>query len=156
MELYTRHGPALLRKARRLLANPDDARDVVQSLFLDLFASGTRDAELSYLYRAVTNRCLSLLRDAQNRARLLDRQQHALRGTIRSRCDDEAIGLDLLAKVLSELEPRAAEVLVYRYFDDLSQEEIAELLGVSRKTIGKDLEAVRGVVLRLRDVEVEA
>jgi len=58
--------------------------------------------------------------------------------------------------VLAELEPRAAEVLVYRYFDDLSQEEIAELLGVSRKTIGKDLEVVRGVVLRLRDVEVEA
>lgn len=58
--------------------------------------------------------------------------------------------------MLAELEPRAAEVLVYRYFDDLSQEEIAELLGVSRKTIGKDLEVVRGVVLRLRDVEVEA
>jgi RNA polymerase sigma factor (sigma-70 family) len=150
MDIYQRHGPALVRKARRLLSNQADAQDIVQALFLDLFASGRTDVDLPYLYRAVTHRCLSLLRDQKNRARLLAREEPALRGVVRTRCDDEAIGLDLIAKVLAELDARASELLVYRYFDDLSQDEIAELVGVSRKTVGKVLQDVREVVSRVR------
>jgi RNA polymerase sigma factor (sigma-70 family) len=150
MDIYQRHGPALVRKARRLLSNQADAQDIVQALFLDLFASGRTDVDLPYLYRAVTHRCLSLLRDQKNRARLLAREEPALRGVVRTRCDDEAIGLDLIAKVLAELDARASELLVYRYFDDLSQDEIAELVGVSRKTVGKVLQDVRAVVSRVR------
>jgi len=156
MDLYQRHGPALVRKARRLLSNQADAQDIVQALFLDLLTAGQSDLELPYLYRAVTHRCLSLLRDQKNRARLLEREQPALRGMVRTRCDDEAIGLDLIAKVLAELSPRAAELLVYRYFDDLSQDEIAELIGVSRKTVGKVLQDVRDVVRRVRSAGQDA
>lgn len=150
MDLYVRYAPALLRKARRVLSNADDAQDVVHALFLDLHAQGRTEADLPYLYRAVTHRCLTLLRDEKNRARLLARQEPALRGAVRTRCDDDALGLDLLVKVSAELPERAASVLVYRYFDDLSHEEIADLLGVSRKTIGKDLDAVRDAVRRVR------
>ena len=150
MDLYQRHGPALVRKARRLLSNQADAQDIVQALFVDLLASGHTDVDLPYLYRAVTHRCLSLLRDQKNRARLLAREEPALRGVVRTRCDDEAIGIDLIAKVLAELDTRSAELLVYRYFDDLSQDEIAELVGVSRKTVGKLLQTVRAVVSRVR------
>jgi RNA polymerase sigma factor (sigma-70 family) len=150
MDLYVRYGPALLRKARRVLGNPDDAQDVVQALFLDLLASSRTDVDLPYLYRAVTHRCLTLLRDEKNRARLLARQEPALRGAVRTRCDDVALGLDLLVKACATLPERAASVLVYRYFDDLSQDEMAQLLGVSRKTIGKDLDDVRDAVQRVR------
>lgn len=150
MDLYLRYGPALLRKARRLLASEADAQDVVQALFLELLSTPRTGVDLPYLYRAVTHRCLSMLRDEKNRARLLALQEPALRGMTRTRCDDEALGLDLLAKVCGELSPRAAEVLVYRYFDDLSQEEIAGVLGVSRKTVGQDLDTARAAVRRVR------
>ena len=150
MEIYRRYGPALVRTAQRLLGSDADARDVVQTLFVDLFAAGRSEADLPYLYRAVTHRCLTLLRDEKNRARLLAEQAPALRGSVRTRCDDEVIGLDLLAKLLRELPPRQRELVVYRYFDDLSQEEIATLCGASRKTVGKDLEHVRDAVRRLR------
>ena len=150
MDLYLRHGPALVRKARRLLANEADAQDIVHALFLDLLAAQNAQVDLPYLYRAVTNRCLSYLRDQNNRMRLLEREQTALRGVVRTRCDDEAVGLDLVSKVLAELGPRESELLVYRYFDDLSQEEIAELLGVSRKTVGKLVKDVQAVVRRVR------
>jgi len=42
-------------------------------------------------------------------------------------------------------------VLTYRYFDDMTQDEIASLLGLSRKTIGKRLERVNEVVRRVAD-----
>jgi RNA polymerase sigma-70 factor (ECF subfamily) len=150
MDLYSRYGPALVRKARRALGNEADAQDIVQALFLRLLADGKTEVDLPYLYRAVTHNCLTWLRDHQNRARLLARQAPALRAE-RTRCDETALDRDLLLKLLAELGPRQSAVLVYRYFDDCSQEEIAELLDTSRRTIGKDLAQLRELVRRMQN-----
>ena len=75
---YQRFGPALVRKAERILRNREDAVDVVQALFTELIARGAAPVDLPYLYRAVTNRALNVVRDARGRARLLERQQAAL------------------------------------------------------------------------------
>ena len=45
------------------------------------------------------------------------------------------------------------EVLTYHYLDDMTQDEIATLLGLSRKTVGKRLERLRQVVRRVADAE---
>jgi RNA polymerase sigma-70 factor (ECF subfamily) len=149
-DAYARYGRALLRKAERILQSRADAQDVVHALFTDLLQRHTDEQlELSYLYRAVTNRCLTLLRDAQNRARLLQDHDEALRGPIRTRCDDRAIDMDLLLKLTQSLDEEALEVATLRFFDDMTQEEIAQLLGVTRKTVGRKLEAVREAVSRL-------
>ncbi|MBI5479755.1 MAG: RNA polymerase sigma factor [Deltaproteobacteria bacterium] len=153
MEAYRRYGPALLRKGQRLLGNRSDAEDVVQGLFADLVSRGEGTMDLPYLYRALTNRCLNLLRDASNHQRLLARHDVALRGEVRTRCDDQVIGVDLLVKLLGRLDPKATEVLVYRYFDDLTQDEIAELLATSRKTVGKRLDQIRAAVRALMGQE---
>ena len=42
MEAYERHGRALIRRAARVVGNPDDARDLVQALFVE--AVGAVDA----------------------------------------------------------------------------------------------------------------
>jgi RNA polymerase sigma-70 factor, ECF subfamily len=149
-DAYRRYGPAMLRKAERILASRADAGDVVQSLFVDLVERGVERVELAYLYRAVTNRCLNLIRDRRNRDRLLERQEPALRGPARVRCDDAVIGLDLLIKLSERLDARHMEVLVCRYLDDMPQEEIADLIGTSRKTIGRRLDRIRGKVAALR------
>jgi RNA polymerase sigma-70 factor, ECF subfamily len=149
MEAYRRYGRALLRKGQRLLGNRTDAEDAVQGLFADLLSRGAGEVDLPYLYRALTNRCLNTLRDTSNRQRLLAQHEDAVRGVVRTRCDDEVIGMDLLLKLLDRLDPKATEVLVYRYFDDLTQEEIAELLATSRKTVGKRLDKIREAVRAL-------
>jgi RNA polymerase sigma-70 factor (ECF subfamily) len=148
MEAYQRHGRALIRKAVRLLGNAEDARDVVHGLFVDLHQRGA-SPDLAYLYVAVTNRCLTLLRDESNRARLLERHDVSLVPPARTRCDDEVIGLDLLTKLVGQLDESETQVLTYRYLDDMTQEEIASLLGLSRKTVGKRLDRIREVVRRL-------
>jgi RNA polymerase sigma factor (sigma-70 family) len=146
-----RFGPALCRKARRLLGSAADAEDVVQTVLADLFQRGQATADLPYLFRAVTSRCLNLVRDQTNRQRLIDRQAPALRGPVRTRCDDEVIGTDLMLKLVDRLDPASAEVLVYRYFDDLTQDEIAAMQAVSRKTVAARLERVRQAVRALVD-----
>jgi RNA polymerase sigma factor (sigma-70 family) len=149
MEAYERYGRALIRKAGRMLGNADDARDLVQGLFTDLAARGDVPPDLPYLYRAITNRCLTFMRDQSNRARLLERHDTALLPAPRTACDDHVIGHDLLTKLVSELNREDCEVLAYRYLDDMTQEEIASLLGLSRKTIGKRLDRIRAAVSRL-------
>jgi RNA polymerase sigma-70 factor, ECF subfamily len=156
LEAYTRYGPAMLRKAERVLQNSADAGDVVQGLFADLVERGVERVELAYLYRAVTNRCLNLIRDRRNRERLLERQEAALRGPARVRCDDRVIGLDLLLRLSGQLDARHMEVLIGRYVDDLSLEEIADLCGISRKTVGRRLQHIRDRVAALAETERRA
>ena len=154
MEAYRRYGPSLLRKAKRMLHNRVDAEDVVQGLFVDLLQSGgaagpeAAQLELGYLYRAVTHRCLNVLRDARNRQRLLA-QREAPATPARTTCEERAIDLDLLLKLSAQLDQLSCEMLVYRFIDDMTQDEIAELTGYSRKTVGKRLDEARKVVLGL-------
>lgn len=149
MEAYARYGRALLRKAARILGNPEDARDVVHGLFADLLRRPDAPLDLPYLYRAVTTRSLAHLRDERNRARLLAQNDEALRGPVRTREGERVIDMDLLVKLVARLDDETAHVLALRYMDDLTQEEIAEVMGLSRKTVGKRLDQIREAVVRL-------
>ena len=148
---YRAFGPALVRKAERMLRSREDAVDVVHALFADLIPSWTSAVDLPYLYRAVTNRCLNLVRDRGTRARLLEREATAAAPLGRVRLDDEVVGVGLLAALAERLDDGHLQVLVCRFLDDMTQDEIADQLGVSRKTIGKRLDRIRNTVVALRE-----
>jgi RNA polymerase sigma-70 factor (ECF subfamily) len=139
-----------VRKAERMLRSREDAVDVVHGLFADLIPRWTNDVDLPYLYRAVTNRCLNVVRDRSTRARLLEREQTAAAPVGRVRLDDQVVGVGLLAALADRLDEGHMEVLVARFVDDMTQEEIAEHLGLSRKTIQKRLDRIRDEVVALR------
>jgi RNA polymerase sigma-70 factor (ECF subfamily) len=143
-------GPALVRKAERMLRSREDAIDVVHALFADLIPTWTPAVDLPYLYRAVTNRCLNLVRDRGTRARLLAREPAAAAPVGRVRLDDEVVGLGLIAALAERLDDAHLQVLVCRFVDDMTQDEIAAHLGVSRKTVGKRLDRIRDAVTALR------
>jgi RNA polymerase sigma-70 factor, ECF subfamily len=147
---YRAYGPALVRKAERVLRSREDAIDVVHALFADLLPRWSRDVDLPYLYRAVTNRCLNLVRDRGTRARLLEREATAAAPIGRVRLDDEVVGVGLIGALADRLDAGHLEVLVARFVDDMTQEEIAAHLGVSRKTVGKRLDRIRDEVISLR------
>jgi RNA polymerase sigma factor (sigma-70 family) len=147
---YRAYGPALIRKAERVLRSREDAVDVVHALFVDLIPRWSKDVDLPYLYRAITNRCINVLRDRGTRARLLEREQQVAAPIGRVRIDDQIVGVGLIAALADRLDPSHLEVLVARFVDDMTQEEIAEHLKLSRKTIGKRLDRIREEVIALR------
>jgi len=153
---YRVYGPALVRKAERILRSRDDAADIVHALFADLLPRWSKDVDLPYLYRAVTNRCLNAVRDRGTRARLLEREQTVAAPVGRVRLDDEVVGVGLIAALAERLDQGHLEVLVARFVDDMTQEEIAAHLGLSRKTIGKRLDRIRDEVIALRSDPKEA
>lgn len=116
--------------------------DVVQQLFADLLTRSHRDLELPYLYRAVTNRCLNLMRDRKNRDRLLEARDLA-GSESRTGLDSVVIGHDLLFRLIEKLDRRSQEIIVYHFVDDMSQEEVAAIMGISRRAVVKRLAAIR-------------
>ncbi len=144
-QAYQRYGPALVRKAERVLRNPDDAMDIVQGLFVDLIARPPKSLDLPYLYSAVTNRCLNLIRNQSNRSRLLESRQDVLRGPERTSLGDTVLTLDLLTHLLAALDSKSAEIVVYHYLDDLDQDEVAQQMGMSRRAVVKRLTKLRAV-----------
>jgi RNA polymerase sigma-70 factor (ECF subfamily) len=141
----------LIRKAERVLRNRDDAVDVVHALFVELVHRPPPTMDLPYLYRAVTNRCLNVVRDRATRERLLAREETALAGAC-ARCEEHVVGLQLLARLTDRLDRAHLEVLVCRFVDDMTQDEIAEHLGTSRKTVGKRLARIRDELIALGEV----
>ncbi len=137
-----------------MLGSVQDAEDIVQGLFVDLLRKGTTDVDLPYLYRASTNRCLNYLRDRRRRSRILETR--SLTEDHRHRVDEPHVGRDLLDKLVDVLDGKSREILIYRFFDDMTQDEIADLTGYSRKTIGKKLGLIRQAVCELTNAEPSA
>ena len=135
-QLYREHGHAVLRRARRILRNEEDARDVVQDVYLELARHpaqfSARSSIATYLYAAATHACLNRLRDGRNRTRLL-----AVRTAGHSHATSPTAETTTLAtEILEQLSAEEAALAVYLYCDELTHEEIAELFGCSRRHVG--------------------
>lgn len=152
MDIYLRYGPALLRKCERMLGNRNDAEDIVQELFAELLKKGGGDESLAYLYRAATNRCLNLIRNRKKRRMLLE-QNTPSELPVRTRLEDRVVSQELLQRLVAKLDKKSAEVLIYKYIDDLSQEEISEMMSLSRKTVGKRLAKIATTARQLIEQE---
>jgi RNA polymerase sigma factor (sigma-70 family) len=135
-QLYREHGHQVLRRARRLLRNDEDARDVVQDVFLDIFKNPdrfeARSSIATYLYAATTHACLNRIRDGKNRSRLLAIESPVKATVAQPRGETRALACEILAG-LSDTE---AALAVYLYCDELTHDEIADLFGCSRRHVG--------------------
>jgi len=60
----------------------------------------------------------------------------------------QALELDIALRKLTEVDPRAAEVVELHYFAGLAMAQIGELLGVSERTINRDWRVARAWLQR--------
>ena len=148
-DAYRAYGPALVRKAERILRSREDAVDVVHGLFADLIPRWTNDVDLPT--STEPSRIAASTWCATNDASpLLEREQTAAAPVGRVRLDNQVVGVGLIAALADRLDEGHMEVLVARFVDDMTQEEIAEHLGLSRKTIQERLDRIRDEVVALR------
>jgi RNA polymerase sigma factor (sigma-70 family) len=93
-----------------------------------------RSALSTFLYRMTTNACLNHLRNQRTRERLLAREAVARTNqSSESASPDRAVQLRHLLRQMPE---PLAQVAVYYYLDELTHEEIAEIMGCSRRHVG--------------------
>lgn len=143
-DVYRQHGHVVLRRAHTLLGNESDALDVLQQIFLSLVDRPERfqgrSAVTTWLYRVTTNACLNRLRDHKNRQRLLEERGNPIEPRPpRGDLADWASARQFIDRMPDEL----AQVTIYYAIDGMTQKEIAEILGCSRRHVGNLLERVR-------------
>jgi RNA polymerase sigma factor (sigma-70 family) len=124
--LYRRRFGDLVRTATLLTGSPEVARDVVQDAFVKLHLawSHVNDPE-AYVRRSVVNGCHSYHRYSARR-----------RGRPVSSEASVELGAHELDDALDALPSRQRAALVLRYYEGLSEVEIAHALGCRPGTVG--------------------
>jgi RNA polymerase sigma-70 factor (sigma-E family) len=137
-DLYHAHRLGLVRLAVLLVDRQDIAEDVVQEAFTALFQKyGERlddvDNALGYLRTSVVNGSRSVLRRRKTaREYVPPHEADAPSAEESAVLNDEHRRVVAAMRLLTE---RQREVLVLRYWSDLSEAQIAEALGLSRGAV---------------------
>jgi RNA polymerase sigma-70 factor (ECF subfamily) len=141
--LFQQHGPRVYRRALRLLGNPADAEEATQEIFIRVLSSidgfQQRSQLTTWLYQVTTNYCLNLIRDRSRRTELHEAHVAPMAGDAEvgtARPDD----LVLLRKLLAGADEQQAQAVIYVFLDGMSHQEAAEVLGVSKRTVGNLIE----------------
>ncbi|MFD8143114.1 RNA polymerase sigma factor [Streptomyces sp. NPDC059708] len=137
-QLYHAHRLSMVRLAVLLVDDLGTAEDVVQDAFTALYRRyGERitevDNALGYLRTSVVNTARSVLRRRRTARAWIPPVTADVPSAEASVVLDEAHREVLAA--LGRLTPRRRQVLVLRYWADLSEAEIAETLGISRGSV---------------------
>ena len=138
-EYVAERGPALLRMARNLTNSHADAEDLLQAALIKTFLSWERittpRALDGYVRRAMVNTQISEWR----RSRL---EVFPTEEIPEQRVEDHTWRSDLadvVARAVDRLPDRQRATVVLRYYDDLTEAQIAARLGVTLGTVKSTL-----------------
>jgi RNA polymerase sigma-70 factor (sigma-E family) len=135
--IYSEHYRALVRLAAFLVRDNATAEEVVQDSFVAMHGAWRRlrdtDKALSYLRQSVVNRSRSVLRHRM----VVDKNTPKPPPDMPSAEHGAIIQLERSAVVaaLRALPERQREALVLRYYGDLSEAQIASVMGISRGAV---------------------
>jgi RNA polymerase sigma-70 factor (ECF subfamily) len=158
--LIAKYRQQLFRHAMYILRDQDEAYDIVQETFI----RAIREIRLfepefrmkAWLFRVAKNLCLNQVRNTNRRAAILqanpqpDRQEaHQWKQMFDG---EQAI---LMMETLDRLSVDHREILVLRYYDELSYAEIAQVLDIKLGTVMSRLSRARQRILEILPTEFQ-
>ncbi len=149
-EIYNRHKTGIYHFCRRMLADGDEAKDVVQEVFVKFFENRVileGDTQIKvWLFKSARNRCLNYIRDKGKLSNIGDGEEPVDSSTIVPESGDSAT---IVAKLLDNLPSDYREILIMREWSELSYEEIAETLDTTVSAVKSRLFKARKKALEI-------
>jgi len=144
-EIYRRYGENLAGFAASKLYDLDDARDILQDMFVKLWETReqlhiTSNLQ-SYLYAVIRHRIIDKIRKNITREEYAAARQ-SLVTFFQPGADKQVEAKELehtIQKLLAELPPRAKEIYKLSREEGLSNDEIAKKLDLSEQTVKNQL-----------------
>lgn len=131
-----------------IVKSPDEAYDVVQEVFIRAIREPRffdEDFRIrAWLFRVTSNLCFNQVRDRNRRGAILDaapREDSVSGDQMQSVFEGEQRGEVLAA--MDQLSEEHKDILLLRYYDDLSYAEIADVLGIKLGTVMSRLSRAR-------------
>lgn len=144
--LYAAYGGSIRAHCVRLLGDTASAEDACQEVFLRVRRYAGRLPEGAdvrpWLFRVATNHCLNELRSRTVRARTPPQ----LGASSTANLEDVMAARGDARRLLERLPPKARAIAWLTYVDGMLQQEVAEALGVSRRTVVNYLNQVKSRV----------
>jgi len=146
---FQTHFEGLYRYAFTLLKNNDDAKDAVQTVFVNLWQKrltiDVQQSIQSYLYTSVYNYCLNVKRNEKVRKAYIENNQAA-----QAVFNDELVSrenINRIREALESLPPQCRLIFMKSRFEQMKYADIAREMNLSVKTIevqiGKALRILR-------------
>lgn len=139
-DLYRTYGPVVYRRCLRILKNPEAAKDATQEVFVklirDMSKLADRETVLPWMYRVATNHCLNARRNAGRHGEASEAPPLELAASTE---ENTLPDRQLVQVILSRFDLATQSVAVGVLVDGMEQEEVAEVLGVSRRTVARKL-----------------
>lgn len=142
-ELYEKYGAAVYRRCAYLLRNDEDARDAMHDVFIKVAKNvGEFRGEaspLTWMTRIATNHCLNIIR--AKKAAWHDQfkrfvEHKAAENGPSQRLVDRT---QFVQMVLALCDKDVQEAAIYYFVDEMTQEEVSQMMGISVPTLRKRL-----------------
>lgn len=141
-DLYERYAHVVYLRAFRITGNEELANDAVQETFARVIRSWSsfrgEASALTWMYRISTNWCLNQLRNKRGRSNKLThhRQDIVGDGVAELVFNEDAARI---RRLLSEADEQTRQIVVHIFFDEMTREQTAEMVGLSVPTVRKRL-----------------
>src|SRR5438105_455155 len=139
-ELYRLYAPAIHRRCRRILGDPEAGVDATHEVFIRLLSNvsklETRDSAVRWIFRVSVNHCLHLRRNAARRG---EESVPELGDSGNSGDIDVVAHRQLAQRVLSRFDEKTQSVALGVLVGGMEHDEVAELLGISSNTVSRRL-----------------
>jgi len=158
-ELISDYRIRLFRKACGLLGNPEDAEDILQEALVTAYQAIHKfrgeSGIYTWLYRIVVNKCRDHLRSRRSKKEeslepfspIISDNRISLEKNLE--LSDDA---GYLISKINSLNKKYKQILIMRYYDELSYQEIAELshinVGTVKSRLFKARELLKRAILR--------
>ena len=135
--MFNEHGRGLVRMVRLFVDDRNAAEDLVQEGFIRLARSAHRIDDRAKAAAYLRSIVLNLARDHNRRGLVSLRHRLPLQDSVAS-AEDEVVLSESHQQVvdaLRDLPVRQRDCMILRYYDELSVDEVAETLGISRNSV---------------------
>ena len=154
--IFKQHYMRMYRLAASILYDEEESKDVVSEVFSRLLASGAAlrpETTEAYLLTGVRNQCRNVIERKKVRERLVRLLSDAT--TEPTMTDSEQWRMtELMQYVEKHLSPISQQIFRLRYLREMTCQEVADSLGVSRQTVHHHLrESIAQIRLHLKSIQ---
>ncbi len=139
--LFKYYYPGLVVFASNIVLNRDEAEEIVQDFFVRLWenrsAVKSGNAFKSYVFTSVKNRSINFLKNASVKQHVVDELKKQMQSEMRFN-PDIYVNSEIqqkLKEAFEKLPQRTAEIFTLSRFKGYTNSEIAENLGLSKRTV---------------------
>jgi len=163
-ELYDRYSNKVFRKCCSMVNNEADAQDLTQSILLKAFLHISkfegRSSFSTWIYAITYNTCINFLKNKKRRSYITDEfdNKHDVSADDGDEIENKKlfeVDIEHLKKLLDDIKPSDKMLLLMKYQDNMSIEQIAEELELSNSAVKMRLLRARGRIRSLRKLETE-